>query len=378
MLNSVVFDVVIGLVFIYLLYSLLATTIQEIIASHFAFRSKILERAIFRMLEDDNKFKSRFKSFFYLFKKTGNGGEPKSVSSGFYKHPLIKFLGDNKPDSKPAYITKETFSKVMVDLLRGDQVNPGDDVSTLIQKALDEKKINWGVANIPEQTLSYIKSIWADSEGNIEIFKKLLESWFAETMERATGWYKKHTQMILLLNGLVIAIVFNVDTIKMINKLEKDPKLREQIVMQADAFAKVHPDLDKQLLQQKTDNEKFMSQYTKEELKSNDSLQNKIQEDSLNLAKYKDIQARRDTLLQRADLIMKRDISNVNYALGIGWKTAVCKPFDLKCFIMSFTGWFITALALSLGAPFWFDLLNKFMKLRNSVISNTSKEKQVK
>jgi len=378
MLNSVVFDVVIGLVFIYLLYSLLATTIQEIIASHFAFRSKILERAIFRMLEDDNKFKSRFKSFFYLFKKTGNGGEPKSVSSGFYKHPLIKFLGDNKPDSKPAYITKETFSKVMVDLLRGDQVNPGDDVSTLIQKALDEKKINWGVANIPEQTLSYIKSIWADSEGNIEIFKKLLESWFAETMERATGWYKKHTQMILLLNGLVIAIVFNVDTIKMINKLEKDPKLREQIVMQADAFAKVHPDLDKQLLQQKTDNEKFMSQYTKEELKSNDSLQNKIQEDSLNLAKYKDIQARRDTLLQRADLIMKRDISNVNYALGIGWKTAVCKPFDLKCFIMSFIGWFITALALSLGAPFWFDLLNKFMKLRNSVISNTSKEKQVK
>lgn len=378
MFNSVVLDVVIGLVFIYLLYSLLVTTIQEIIASHFAFRSKILERAIFRMLEDENKFKSRVKSFFYLFKKTGNGGEPKSVSSGFYKHPLIKFLGDNKPDSKPAYITKETFSKVMVDLLRGDQVKPGDDVRTLIQKALDEKKISWGVANIPEQTLSYIKSIWADSEGNIEIFKKLLEGWFAETMERATGWYKKHTQMILLLNGLVIAIVFNVDTIKIINKLEKDPKLREQIVMQADAFAKVHPDLDKQLLQQKIENEKFMSQYTKEELKSNDSLQTKIQEDSLNLAKYKDIQARRDTLLQRADLIMKRDISNVNYALGIGWKTAVCKPFDLKCFIMSFVGWFITALALSLGAPFWFDLLNKFMKLRNSVISNTSKDKQDK
>lgn len=330
------------------------------------------------MLEDDNKFKSRFKSFFYLFKKTGNGGEPKSVSLGFYKHPLIKFLGDNKPDSKPAYITRETFSKVMVDLLRGDQVKPGDDVRSLIQKALDEKKINWGIAPIAEETLSYIKSIWADSEGNIEIFKKLLENWFAETMERATGWYKKHTQFILLLVGLVIAIIFNVDTIKIINKLEKDPKLREQIVMQADAFAKVHPDLDKQLLQQKIEHEKFMTQYTKEELKSNDSLQNKIQEDSLNLAKYKDIQARRDTLLQRADLIMKRDISNVNYALGIGWKTAVCEPFDLKCFIMSLAGWMITALALSLGAPFWFDLLNKFMKLRNSVISNTSKDKQDK
>jgi len=30
-------------------------------------------------------------------------------------------------------------------------------------------------------------------------------------------------------------------------------------------------------------------------------------------------------------------------------------------------GWFITALALSLGAPFWFDLLNKFMVVRATV-----------
>lgn len=378
MFNSVVLEVVIGLVFIYLLYSLLATTVQEIIASHFAFRSKILERAIFRMLEDDHKFKNRVKSLFYLFKKTGNGGEPRSVSSGFYKHPLIKFLGDNKPDSKPAYITKETFSKVMVDLLRGDEVKPGDDVRTLIQKALDEKRLSWGGATISEETLSYIRSIWADAEGDIEKFKKHLENWFAETMERATGWYKKHTQFILLLVGFLIAIVFNVDTVKIINKLEKDPKLREQIVMQADAYAKVHPDLDKQLLQQNIEHEKFMSQYTKEELKSNDSLQNKIQEDSLNLARYKDIIARRDTLLQRADQIMKRDISNVNYALGIGWKTPLCKPFNLKCYIMALVGWLITALALSLGAPFWFDLLNKFMKLRNSVVSNSTEDKPQK
>ncbi len=53
MFNSVALDVVISLVFIYLLYSLLATTVLELIASGFRFRAKILERAIFRMLEDD-------------------------------------------------------------------------------------------------------------------------------------------------------------------------------------------------------------------------------------------------------------------------------------------------------------------------------------
>jgi len=30
-------------------------------------------------------------------------------------------------------------------------------------------------------------------------------------------------------------------------------------------------------------------------------------------------------------------------------------------------GWLITALAISLGAPFWFDLLNKLMTLRGSI-----------
>ena len=30
-------------------------------------------------------------------------------------------------------------------------------------------------------------------------------------------------------------------------------------------------------------------------------------------------------------------------------------------------GWFITAFAISLGAPFWFDILNKIMVIRSTV-----------
>jgi hypothetical protein len=33
----------------------------------------------------------------------------------------------------------------------------------------------------------------------------------------------------------------------------------------------------------------------------------------------------------------------------------------------SLVGWIITILALSLGAPFWFDILNKFMVVRSTV-----------
>lgn len=378
MLNSTVLDIVIGLVFIYLLYSLLVTTIQEIIASNFGFRAKILERAVFRMLEDENKFNSKFRSVIYLFKKSGNGGLKNSTSYEFYKHPLIRFLGESDCHGKPAYINKETFSKVIIDLLRGDQVKPGDDIKSLIQKALDEKTTNWGNAKISNETLSYLKSIWADAAGDIKRFKGHLEYWFDETMDRASGWYKKHTQFILFFVGLTIAIVFNVDTIKIVNKLEKDPKIREQLVQQAEAFDEAHPDLEKQLFLQKAENEKFLAQYSQKELASNKSLQNKHLEDSLVTVNYLNIQARKDTLLNRADLMMKNDIKKSNDVLGLGPNSYGGITRDLGTFVSALIGWIITALALSLGAPFWFDLLNKLMKLRGSVATPTSDDKEKK
>jgi hypothetical protein len=35
--------------------------------------------------------------------------------------------------------------------------------------------------------------------------------------------------------------------------------------------------------------------------------------------------------------------------------------------LLKFFGWVLTAAAVSLGAPFWFDLLNKFMVVRSTV-----------
>lgn len=371
MFNSVVLDVVIGLVFIYLLYSLLVTIIQEIIASFFGFRAKILQRAVFRMLEDENKFNSRFSSLFYLFKNKGNGGDPGSTTFEFYNHPLIKFLGENSRHASPAYINKETFSKVLIDLLRGE-VRPEDDIKKLIQDALDGKTTKWGNSGISKETLKYLNSIWADAQGDVDKFKVYLESWFDATMERASGWYKKHTQFILFFVGFIIAVIFNVDTIKIVDKLEKDPKLREQIVQQADAFVKEHPNLDQDLIQLKN-----QVGSPKTEITSADSSLTKDGEDSLNLANFDALKGRRDLLFKKADSLINNDLKNTNNILGIKWREYQCKSGWVGCILKSLSGWIITALALSLGAPFWFDLLNKMMKMRGSVATaSNNKQKQ--
>lgn len=368
MFNSQVLDVVIGLVFIYLLYSLLVTIIQEMIAAIFSFRAKILQRAIVRMLEDEEGFKSALSSLAHLFRSKGNISGKHSLSYDFYNHPLIKFLGESKRHNSPAYIDKETFSKVLTDLLRGAQIRPGDDIVTAIQQSLDEKKIRWGTAEIGNQTLSYLNSLWADANRDVNQFKALLEHWFEETMERTTGWYKGHTRYIVFMVGLAIVILFNVDTIKIVHKLEKDPKIREQLVQQANAFSQAHPDIDHEILLIKTRLESVPIKGTTTEVSQ--------KADSLDLAELVLLKKEEKRLYNRADSLMYSDIGKVNGLLGLGWQKSSFSSFDLPVILKSLLGWLITAIAISLGAPFWFDLLSKLMKLKSNIATTNRQEKE--
>ena len=93
MFSNVALDVVIGLIFIFLLYSLLATILAEIIATIFAFRAKNLETAISRMLNDDHNgpdtFKARLKSWggsFFRHLKRMFWAKPEATAKEFYNH----------------------------------------------------------------------------------------------------------------------------------------------------------------------------------------------------------------------------------------------------------------------------------------------------
>jgi len=307
----------------------------------------------------------------------------------FYNHPLIKFLGEDKYNSKPSYIKKEAFSKVIIDLLKGKNLQPGDDIKPLIQKSIDDGKFAWDNTPIDKETLNYIRSVWTDAQGEVDVFRKSMEQWFDETMERCSGWYKKHTQYILLGIGFLIAVAFNVDSISIEKKLQKDPALRATIVQQADAFTKAHPNLYQERISDLNKNN--LPSYTQ-----HDSATNKVKADSIARAKSDSLINRGKELTHKADSLINGDIAKVNGMLGLGWsglkltdsvscKVCICEETSgfwssfwscLKCgfnvvgkCLLMFLGWLITALALSLGAPFWFDLLNKLMKLRNSISS---------
>ncbi|MHA4741998.1 hypothetical protein [Dyadobacter sp. MSC1_007] len=329
MFNNAALDVVIGLIFIYLLYSLLATILCEWIVTFIGLRGKALRKIIFQMLNDD-------KSEIQDLTKLGNA---------FYRHPGIKYMIEDLIFLKknPVYISKETFSKVVIDLLRGQNVVPGQSFRQPIQNSLDNAEIAWKFskcqedqkqeqgAKIDSETLSYLKSMWADSQGDVQKFRAHIEIWYTEMMDKCTGVYKKYNQMVLLGVGLFIAILFNVDSIKIAKKLENNPAIAKRIVSQASDFRKANPNL-------------FSSRAV--ESPKDSTITERIQE----------------RLDNKAMEVVSEDIGKTNDLLALGWSSK-----GKNCDGYSILGWILTAIAISFGAPFWFDLLNKLMSLRAAI-----------
>ncbi len=384
MTGSVILDVIIGLVFIFLLYSLLATIIQEMIASKLSFRAKILEKAIIRMLQDgnltntNNIIKDRSNAFLHLLSRK-NLLKGKPFASWFYTHPLIKYSAEDNCYSKPAYVSAQSFSKVILDLLHGitgsdlnalrikDAISNGYFHHFLPNKAdsnhpamkalfpMDTDKKNLAIPDnhleshststikIDQETLLTLQSLWLHAGGDLYMFKKSLEQWFEDTMKRAAGWYQRYTRFILFFIGLFIAISFNVDTLSIAKQLAKDPELRAHLLNQSEHFMATQKE--------------FI--YTKQDTTNNEKA--KIFEQELEDQKE---------LMHSANDMIRNEISSLNMVLGLGYDHY--KKIDLYFIripvlsISNIIGLLLTALAISLGAPFWFDLLNKMMKLRHS------------
>src|SRR5436190_16917599 len=115
MFNSIALDVVVGLIFIFLLYSLLASILQEFFAKVFNLRAKMLSKAISRLLDDEERDFNK-----YCIGNTCPYNR-RQFSYTFYRHPSIKYLGKNEFSKKPAYISDVLFAETLIKILRTDK-----------------------------------------------------------------------------------------------------------------------------------------------------------------------------------------------------------------------------------------------------------------
>jgi hypothetical protein len=164
-----------------------------------------------------------------------------------------------------------------------------------------------------------------------------IEDWYNSQMDRVAGWYKRKSQIIVLILGIVIAIAVNADTIAIIKSLSTDAALREALVSIAQEYARSEGDPTSP----PTPNQ------------------------------ASDIEACRQDQAS-PECRIERNLAQIRQlGLPLGWEFAnprsVPPLSNIPAWLFKICGWLITAFAISLGAPFWFDLLNKFTVIRSTV-----------
>ena len=348
MFNSVALQVVIGLIFIYLLYSLLATVLSEMIATLLGLRARNLMAAISRMLKSPNN----------------------EVIENFYNHPDIKSIGGTRLFPKPSFIKAATFSKVLSEVLSGDGPVTGEKISAVLKVSAQTTGCN-GSAAMPgalePESAAYLLGLWEQAQGDVLKFRQLTEDWFNRSMERASELYKRKIQLVLLILGFCLAWVFYADTFTIVRKLSVDKDAREKMVLLSDAYVKANPaGADTSLTEtQKRLTSDMVSANTI--LGLGGWLPDKVTVTMDPKTKEKTYSPELDPNCLSTTYLK---IFSGKITFDFGEKLA----YLLRLAWYHFFGFLITAVAISLGAPFWFDLLNKAMKLRTSVKEITKKE----
>ncbi|MEP6490986.1 hypothetical protein NDI43_27445 [Microcoleus vaginatus GB2-A3] len=163
-----------------------------------------------------------------------------------------------------------------------------------------------------------------DTQEQLQRFQKEIEIWFDQSMQRASGVYKRNARGVAILLGTAIAVAANADTINIINRLSKDSMLRSNVNLYAEQL-----------------------------------VANNAKTKSNNLTSLTKVQQDVDRALDQV-------------ALPFGWSEQNSLERDKQgnllwsALIIKLFGWILSGVAISMGAAFWFEALNKIINIRNA------------
>jgi hypothetical protein len=333
MLNSTTLEVAIGMALIYLLLSLLCTGINEAIAGILGSRAKNLEKGI-RSLFTEGLMVSKDADGVMITDASGKPLPGPTLAAGIYDHGLVQSLyqsGAGKGIANwygggtnlPSYIPSRTFSSALFDMLfPDDEVTAASAPAANLQHMLDALK-----CLPPSKGAQAMTTLVKQAGGDVERTRQAFEQWFDDGMDRAAGWYKRKTQLVLFILGLSLALSLNVDSIAVGRALWNSPALRSYAVADAETFAKTHPG-------------EMPSVSVKESFSA----------------------------LQSLALPIGWNGENVYFKFAKDPSTGCYKfQHNTNGLFFAMIGWLLTAVAMTLGAPFWFDLLNQFMVVRSTI-----------
>ena len=326
---STFFEALIGLVFIYFVASVFASSLNELLAQELGRRGKFLREGVVNVVGD---------RWIYL---------------RLINQPLISSLYRDVPGKPktPSYIPAANFVDALLDtmLSKARQIDP--DFAPETEGLTTFRDVRTAVALCKAAgftTGDAILPLLDAARGDLQLARQNIAAWYESGMERVSGWYKKYTRRLLLLIGLAIAVLCNVDTLQIVTQLASSSSLRKAVAdLGTDAVkGKKVGDVP---LAVTSDDVKIAPEHAQELARTLAELEKKglpVGFSCLNPQKVEAESAALGAVI--------RDCWDQTRSQATG------------SWFLKIVGWLLTALAISVGAPFWFDLLNRLVDFRGS------------
>ena len=315
MLVSRIIDTAIVLVAIYFGLSVVVSHINEQIAALLQWRGAKLYSGILNLLSGSAE-----------------------LTQALFQHPLIASAqcdADGKIDPKekyrPSYVSARDFSLALWQSIasttattvaadgaespQGTAVNYTFDAAaagpSLAMDALQTK-----VALLPPHLRVSLNALLSQAQGDYQKLLQATDAWFNRQMDRVSGWYRRQAQFVLIVISVLLVVLLGVDTIRITTRLYADDAIRNIVAPKvASTIGTTAPG----------------------------TLPSAQQEQNL-LAALDD------------PSFVQSFVSGPPFLDG-----SFANP---SAGLMHLLGIFITIVAISLGAPFWFDALQFFSNIR--------------
>lgn len=336
MFDSNILDVLIGVVFVFLMLSVATSWFVEFLAQIFKFRSTHLKNYLIGWLDREG---ADFVDALYqgpvigaMFKPRKEGGLKKLL--GIKEGPSFISAGD--------FVTA-VFHEVIVHE-EGEVEAKFDEFTAAVEKssAIPSR------LKLPLQTLMLEAAAKMETaEHKMVAARQAIEDWYDSVMDRAQGYYKRKVWAIGLICAFVLASLVNIDTIAISRVLWHNQDLRLAVAASAGEYAESVQALNIPVTEEGAPGEGDPGELAYAALQEVGGTLQVMDEANLPLfwKPGADFDPEIEELYRQ----------NANFVFGSAEYT-----------ITKFLGITLTATAASFGAQIWFDLLKKLVNLRGT------------
>lgn len=352
-------DTAIGMIFVYLIVAIAVTAGVELIASMLRLRSVNLVQGLLTMLGETpaasprgaGGLRSRLAGWFIGHSKVDNpakpvvGNEaaaapPDSLTAQVLRHPLISDLAVG--DRVAPRIDPKLFATALVAVLNDVKNNekPFDDINKAFANigelvgSISNTAVKERLTPIVAQAQATATEETAKAQAGLNAIAK----WYDQAMSQASDWYKTRIQGVTLALAALVVVSCNIDSVRVAEALWSDGALRQSFAQQAVAAA------------------------------GDPNYLNSACPPDPNGAKAVESVDCQGKALRAA-------IQQLN-GLPVGWRSVDYSggyAASARALAGHIPGWLLTIAAASLGAPFWFGLLQRAAPLRKSDSDSSGK-----